>query len=341
MALDSSASIATSTTTFTSYSTGDYVIANRATVNTTPATISVSNSALSSTSPAVINTATPADVSYYVSPLTYTNKASATAYQDNILLTCSISGSTPMTYSLVSSGGQPVPSWMTLNSAQQRLEYTTPTEVVTTTYNFGIQTTISGVNSVATVYLSVDPPVPVTPVTPPVTPPASVPASTPVSTTTNDDAYKNAFRVSDEVYEAAFGSLTGCMGAVLVMCVASIIMAQGSIQALWSMINQFQFYILIPMVGAFIPYQLLEFLEGLDFTLFNFDFIPVSNKGTFGGFLEYFECDEEDDYLVSIGIESACALVNNVKIILMIALFILIHIFVFLLFKKYKDNDRN
>ena len=77
---------------------------------------------------------------------TYTNSSliEQTYYQIDVDLTCSIGGSTSITYELVSYNGSSVPDWITLDSTNFRLTGTTSNIDVNTQYTFAINATANG-----------------------------------------------------------------------------------------------------------------------------------------------------------------------------------------------------
>ena len=107
------------------------------------------------------------------------------------------------------------------------------------------------------------------------------------------------------------------MGSVAATSASVSVIAGSTPQSLWSMVNQFQFYLLIPLVGAQVPDAVIEFLEGLDFVFFNFDFIEIPPIPYYSKFLAYFDCGEGDAYFDIIGISSQCAIVNHIKLVFM------------------------
>ena len=78
--------------------------------------------------------------------ITYTNSSldEQTYYQIDVDLSCSINGSTSITYELVSYNGNSVPDWITLDSANFRLTGTTSDIDANTQYIFAINATADG-----------------------------------------------------------------------------------------------------------------------------------------------------------------------------------------------------
>ena len=117
---------------------------------------SASSTSITLDTTSLSNSNTPTNVQYYVSSVSYTGLASSTTYSKSISLTWSTDGSTSITYSLVSYNGQTLPSWVTLDSSNQLLNFTTPVVSTATTYQFAVQATISGSNYQTPVTLSVN-----------------------------------------------------------------------------------------------------------------------------------------------------------------------------------------
>ena len=110
------------------------------------------------TSSSWTDTATLTDVQYFVSPINYLALSSGTFYSKTVSLPWSISGTTTISYALVSIYGQPLPSWVTLDISNQLINFTTPSVVATTVYQLAIQSSIGTTSNVLSpVYLSVDP----------------------------------------------------------------------------------------------------------------------------------------------------------------------------------------
>ena len=120
------------------------------------ASITDSSSVSLDTASTITNIQSPTDTQYYVSSVSYTGLTSSTTYSKSISLTWSTDGSTSIIYSLVSYNGQTLPSWVTLDSSNQLLNFTTPVVSTATTYQFAVQATISGSNYQTPVTLSVN-----------------------------------------------------------------------------------------------------------------------------------------------------------------------------------------
>jgi hypothetical protein len=216
-------------------------------------------------------------------------------------------------------GVNPIPAWVTLDTANQLLNFTTPSVVSSTTYTFSINTIEGFNNYLRNVYLTVDPPIA-----------AATPAASLGSDSTSDET--TTTNVEEEDTEALQVTATSLMASSVVITSVIVVTTGGGLVIMWSLLNQFQFYILLPLVGSVLPAKIKDFLKGLSFCLFNFDFISTENLFGVKEIHNYFDCNETDDYLSSIGIESTCTLINNIQIVLFILIVLFIHLIVLILY---------
>jgi hypothetical protein len=105
---------------------------------------------------------------------------------------------------------------------------------------------------------------------------------------------------------------------------ASMSSPQGS----WSMINQFQIFILLPMLGAYMPFEVINFITGMGFTLFSFDFIPYKEIPGIKHTIQFLDYDQTDEYLDEVGIESGSSLINHISLILIFGLIGIAHVII-------------
>ena len=85
------------------------------------------------------------DVSYwYGNTSDTTGLQSSTYYEIDIYLTCSVSGSTSITYELTSDDNGTVPSWVTLDTSDRKLKFTTPELNADTNFTFLVEAITDG-----------------------------------------------------------------------------------------------------------------------------------------------------------------------------------------------------
>ena len=99
---------------------------------------------------------------------------------------------------------------------------------------------------------------------------------------------------------------------------------QTNSQSIFSMLNQIQLIVLIPMIGAFVPLDVIQIITGLNFSLFNFDFINWSSFTSSQSFISRISYDQPDTYLQLLSIDDGSAIINiysSIGVSLIIPLF--------------------
>ena len=92
------------------------------------------------------------------------------------------------------------------------------------------------------------------------------------------------------------------------------------------MIHQFQMYLLLPLLGAHIHDNVVQFIVGMDFAMFSFNFLPTYKLFGFKHANSYLSIAQDQEYLESIGLESKSAIVNNLQMALVVCLLIILHL---------------
>jgi hypothetical protein len=84
----------------------------------------------------------------------------------------------------------------------------------------------------------------------------------------------------------------------------------------WSMVNQLQLYLLLPLVGVDLPDKILDFVFGLEMSMFSFDFLPSQDIFGVKNLIDYLDFEQSNDMLPELGIESGSTLVNQFSLII-------------------------
>lgn len=72
--------------------------------------------------------------------------------------------------------------------------------------------------------------------------------------------------------------------------------SMASPQGGWSMVNQFQILMLMPLTDAYMPPDIILFLTGLDFTMFTLGFMNISKIPGIKYFFNLFDFTQSDSY---------------------------------------------
>ncbi|CAI2381813.1 unnamed protein product [Moneuplotes crassus] len=262
-------------------------------------------------------------ISYYYSTLTYSGLQANQQYVKNIYLTCYASGSGSITHVLDDgSGGSPL-TWVTLDSTAQTLTMNTPNVTTTTSYNVYIQSTVGGSTYSRQVVISVDPE-----------------SSSGSSTSSSSQISANDTKLQPDSFSQSAETTTVTMvGATAGVATISTVALQGGLQGLWSVVHQFQFYLLIPLLSPTVPDKITEFLEGMDFCLFNFDFISFDSFAVFVETEKLMKCNSESGYLYDIGIRYQCLFLSMFQFFMSLLLAMIMHVVIIILYIKFRKYE--
>lgn len=129
------------------------------------------------------------------------------------------------------------------------------------------------------------------------------------------------------------------MGAGVAIGGAVSLLSMSSPQAIWIMVNQFQLLMLLPLTDVYMPKEIKDYLAGMGFTNFNFDFLRLGSIPKFKEIFEYFGFEQNDRYLQGMGVEYGSAFLNQISMFIMMCAFLLVHSVIILLFNLVKHDD--
>jgi len=85
--------------------------------------------------------------------------------------------------------------------------------------------------------------------------------------------------------------------------------------SLWFILNQLQMTILVLLIDDFTPDDINEYLEGLGFVMFNFNFIPFKQLPGLNLPTDWMDFAQPNEKIEALGLESGSTLVNNISLI--------------------------
>ncbi|CAI2374092.1 unnamed protein product [Moneuplotes crassus] len=115
------------------------------------------------------------------------------------------------------------------------------------------------------------------------------------------------------------------VGLGVIVSVTLSMATMSSPVGIFALINQFQLYILLPMLPAYFPAKVGQFILGVDFAFISLDFIPVDDIPLIKEIKEAVDYSQEDSYLNDIGLTSSSSIVNYLPIMVFIVFMFLIH----------------
>jgi hypothetical protein len=265
------------------------------------------------------------------------NLAASTSVSLNFTWTCQPTSSfQSVIYSLVPIDGEPLPPWVSVSSSPLELTLATPEDTSISEYKFGLQVTAMGGGSVLkSFYVTVRP-----------------------CEVTNWEIWgisysvwsqcKSEYEISNggqewkESEQTVEGMITqAVMGAAVVTSMGASILSMSSPQGAFSIINQFQLFILLPLIGAYLPFTVINSITGMSIAMFSFSFIPFDEIPMINTLFNVFDYDQSDDYFDTIGLTSGSAFLNHVALLIIIGIFVMLHFSILPWYKasrKSKDN---
>ena len=211
----------------------------------------------------------------------------------------SISGSSTITYSLISIRTESVPSWVMLNSSDPKLFLSTPDVNEDTNFTFGVQSTINSYNYVKNIKLQV------------------IDSSKSTSTPVNNYA----------IYSSYFMS-----GFSIISEVILIFTGNSTSSAIWMLVNVYQMMLLLPLTGVYIHLYVVEYIKGLDIAILSFSLPNNEDYFIKQRVMKYFEWSQQNDYLYDIGLQSWSTIINISTSLLVVISILVIHLFVLVLY---------
>ena len=83
---------------------------------------------------------------------------------------------------------------------------------------------------------------------------------------------------------------------------------------------------LLPLTGVFMPQNILDYLSGMTFVNFNFNFIPVHWIPIVDPLFEEYDYEHNNSYLKEVGVESGNTFINNFQLLLTFVMLIGLHL---------------
>jgi hypothetical protein len=155
-----------------------------------------------------------------------------------------------------------------------------------------------------------------------ITPPPPPPPTPSVEDTKDkEESIKPEIKSAQTFGQAAVGSGVAAGSA-------SAILSSSSSQGAWSSVNQFQLYLLIPLIGAYIHKDVLAFLEGFNFSMISFSFLSLDSIPIIKNILSLFPGAPNSPYMQSIGLEYESTIRNIMVTVIVILVLLLLHILI-------------
>ena len=138
--------------------------------------------------------------------------------------------------------------------------------------------------------------------------------------------------------------------ASMVLATSTAIINLSSPSGLWLVFNQYKLLLLLLLTGAYFPEPIVEFITGMNFTLFSFDFLASENTSilkeainSINKLRSWSYSKQGNPFLLKMGLESSSCFYNTFITLLILLLIVLFHLWYSTLYwkihkKMEKDN---
>lgn len=101
----------------------------------------------------------------------------------------------------------------------------------------------------------------------------------------------------------------------MALAIGSSLITMSSTTGVFSLMNLFQMFLLLPMLTDSFPPMLTGFIVGMDFTSLSLDFIPKESIPYRKEFEDSVSYPQEDEYYKLIGLNSGSSIVNHLSLL--------------------------
>ena len=108
----------------------------------------------------------------------------------------------------------------------------------------------------------------------------------------------------------------------------------------FGMINQIQLVILLPLIGAFLPLKIYDYLKSMKTSLFNLSFLPTNNSENMIHFKNWFDFKQPNSFLNLLDLNSGSWLVNILALTTTIGIVIGLHIVIVVIYFVLKKTNK-
>ncbi|CAI2379169.1 unnamed protein product [Moneuplotes crassus] len=240
----------------------------------------------------------------------------------------------PISFTLEALDGASVPDWVNLDASNQFL-ILNKTPIVTSqmVYKFAIRIDDGTDSTIKRFYISVQPCEIKNCATCQSDNPGICTECQPETLLSNDKRSCSGAEAQSEVIIAQAVFIFNC-----VICLISSIFQKGSSSAIFDLINQYQLYILLPLLmPQYFPPKVRQFILGIDFSLISLDFIPAHKIPVIKAIDGAIKYDQEDYYLSEIGLSSGSTLKNFLPMIFVTFIAFSCHFVIYLIYLCMKN----
>ncbi|CAI2379909.1 unnamed protein product [Moneuplotes crassus] len=126
--------------------------------------------------------------------------------------------------------------------------------------------------------------------------------------------------INTEVAEGTVETAQAMILGGMVLSSGCSLVSFSSASGMFSMVNSFQLLILLPLIPQYFSEKVINFLSGMSFTMFSFDFIDLNEIPFVEYLTSWISLPQTDDYLDTLGLGSGSSIINFLPLIIVLLL---------------------
>ena len=127
----------------------------------------------------------------------------------------------------------------------------------------------------------------------------------------------------------------------MVIIVGASIINSASLQSAWSILGQFQLFMLLPLTKVYLPKDLIDYCIGMQYTMFSMNFISLYNMFGISEIQKYFNIDQPNSYLANLNMNSGSTVSNLISLFMFLLVNIVFHFLLYFVMKCLMKWEKN
>ena len=163
----------------------------------------------------------------------------------------------------------------------------------------------------------------------------------PVPVDENETADNVAQEEIENSVAGVLGMVQALLAAVFITSIANSMFFDSSLQGMWSLFNQYQLTLILPLLKTFLFDEFIYFISGMEYLSFSLDFISFKHIGFFNSLHDYLDYDQSDEVYMDIGYDSGSYIVNQSGFYIMIVILAIWNLLFLPVYMYYKLDEQS
>ena len=108
----------------------------------------------------------------------------------------------------------------------------------------------------------------------------------------------------------------------------------------FGMMNQIQLVILLPLIGAYLPQKIYDYLKSMNASLFNLNFLPTNNSESTISFKSLFDFKQPNSFLFLLQLNSGSAFVNIIDLTTTVLIVVGVEIIILIIYVILRKTNK-